>query len=106
MRKKKLGLGQLTISSEVCEKPADYEKLEKQFKEVLSNFESKKLEFDDIKGYKKDTLYEMKKNGNLLELVKEWQKSLEIQVPEGEEENLEKFNQLKKKDLNQIEHFM
>ena len=69
MRKKKMGLGQLKISQEICEKPADFENLEKLFKSVLSNFESKKLEFEDLKKYSKGTLYQMKENGKLVELA-------------------------------------
>ena len=72
MRKKKMGLGQLKISQEVCEKPTDFLNLEKLFQSVLHNFEGKKLEFDDLKKYTKDTLYQMKENGKLVELGKVW----------------------------------
>lgn len=47
----------------------------------------------------------MKKDGKLSNLGKEWQKSLEMQLPE-DAENLVEFNQLKQKELKDIEHFM
>lgn len=72
MRKKKLGLGQLKISQEVCEAPTEFENLEKLFQSVLTNFESKKLEFEDIKKYSKDALYQMKEAGKLTNLGKDW----------------------------------
>ena len=47
----------------------------------------------------------MKQDGKLSNLGKVWQKSLEMQLPE-DAENLVEFNQLKQKELKDIEHFM
>jgi predicted transposase YdaD len=50
----------------------------------------------------------MKESGKLQSLSKEWQKELEMHITEKDEghEDLVEFNQLKSKELKQIEEFM
>jgi len=94
-RKKKGGLDSLKISQEPCEAPAPeknkFENLEKKFELVLTNYESKKLEFDDLKKQHKSVLHKMKTSGKLQQLRTDWQKSLEMQLSENEE-GLVEFN--------------
>lgn len=84
MRKKKKALGQLNMKKEVCEQPKKFENLEKKFAQVFINFVTLKKEFERLKNINKADLLELRNNNKLQNISQEWQKSLEMQLPEGD----------------------
>lgn len=105
MRKKKKALGQLSMKPEVCEAPKKFEHLEKAFATVWANYEKNKQEFESFKSLTKNDLLELRDN-RFSTLEKEWQKELEMHIPEGhpgQNEDLVEFNQLKSSELKDIE---
>lgn len=108
MRKKKMHLGQLSMKPEVCEAPKKFENLEKAFTKVWANYETNKKEFERFKSLSKNELLELR-DSKLDTLEKEWQKQLEMHIPEGhpgQSEDLVEFNQLKSSELKEIEDFI
>ena len=70
------------MKTEVCEAPKKFENLEKAFEKVWTNYETNKKEFERFKSLTKNELLELR-DSKFSTLEKEWQKQLEMHIPEG-----------------------
>jgi uncharacterized protein YifE (UPF0438 family) len=70
------------MKTEVCEAPKKFENLEKAFEKVWANYETNKKEFERFKSLTKNELLELR-DSKFSTLEKEWQKQLEMHIPEG-----------------------
>lgn len=105
MRKRKGALQKLKLANDSEEDHAkeDFEGLEKAFTIIMSQLETKNKEFNDIKTKSLVELRDM----NLQNLLKDWQRDLEMK-PEGAigEDQIVKFNANKSTELKKIEEFI
>ena len=70
------------MKTEVWEAPKKFENLEKAFEKVWTNYETNKKEFERFKSLTKNELLELR-DSKFSTLEKEWQKQLEMHIPEG-----------------------
>ena len=75
----------------------------------MTNFADKKTQFESMKKKSAEELKQMYLNDELQSLFTNWQKGLELQIPQGtevEESLLAAFNQEKQTELKEIEGFL
>jgi len=115
MRRKKKHLGQLNLKESIQEVKPDeekkkerLEKLEDQFKVVLTNFTQYQKSFEDLKSKTVVDLAELNKTHPLQDTEKEWQVGLEMNMAKDEhsDADLVEFNQMKHAELKEIESFI
>lgn len=89
-----------------------FDKLEKVFDKVMTNFDNNKKEFEKFKAMSKSELLTLRNDKKLAKIVEEWERSLEMHLAGSDSENTEneddlvEFNQLKNKELKEIEDFL
>ena len=90
MRIKKRQLGSLSLNPSATEMPdedvKDFKKFEAIFKNVMSNFEAKQKEFEDLKKMSKEQLIQYNREVKISNLSRDWRKSLEMNVPDCSDE--------------------
>ena len=75
----------------------------------MTNFDNNKKEFEKFKAMSKSELLTLRNDKKLAKIVEEWERSLEMHLAGSDSENTEneddlvEFNQLKNKELKEIE---
>ena len=94
------------------EDPKDFKKFEAIFKNLMSKFDDKQQEFEELKKMDDLKLHEYNKEVKLTNLSSDWSKALEMYVPDcndgkhDHESLMAEFMETKKQEFQKVEQFI